>query len=110
MLLLTSISVSNYAYGVQVNKVLVANGSSVYKLPVAPLMIEMIGDSLTAGYSATYEGISSFGWGLCEGMGNVEFSITAYPGICVHDQYCFGSYRGQTYQCESLNVSWSFIF
>jgi hypothetical protein len=95
--LLTSPSVSNYAYGVQVGRVLVAKGENVSKVPVSPLMIEMIGDSLTAGYSATYEGISSFGWGLCESLGKVEFSISAYPGICVHDQYCFGSYRGQTY-------------
>lgn len=57
-----------------------------------------IGDSLSAGQYATYEGISSYSWGLAEGFGNVEFDITAYPGICLHDGRCYGNLRGQTYQ------------
>jgi len=57
-----------------------------------------IGDSLSAGQYATYEGISSYSWGLGEGFGDIEFSITAYPGICLHDARCYGNLRGQAYQ------------
>lgn len=90
--------VTNYAYGVQIHAIHVAADAIIYKTPDSTRRIEMIGDSLTSGYSATYEGISSFGYGLAAGLGDTEYSITAYPGICVHDQNCFGNPRGQTYQ------------
>lgn len=87
--------VTNWALGVQVEKVWVSTPGSLRKIPNFPLMIEVIGDSLSAGQYATYEGISSYSWGLCEGFGDVEFSITAYPGICLNDQRCYGNLRGQ---------------
>lgn len=90
--------VTNWAYGVQIAKVWTAASGHLIKIPDHPLMLEIIGDSLTAGQYATYEGISSYAWGLGEGFGNVEFSITAYPGICLHDSKCYGNLRGQTYQ------------
>ncbi|KAF3936984.1 hypothetical protein ABW19_dt0208982 [Dactylella cylindrospora] len=90
--------VTNWALGVQLKRVHVAKGARIYGIPEYNRKIEIIGDSLTAGYTATYEAISGFGWGLCEGLGNVEFSFTAYSGICLHDQLCWGNPRGQTYQ------------
>ena len=36
--------------------------------------------------------------GLCAGLGDTECSITAYPGICLHDQDCWGNPRGQVHQ------------
>ncbi|KAL4798472.1 SGNH hydrolase-type esterase domain-containing protein [Aspergillus venezuelensis] len=61
-------------------------------------MVEIIGDSLSSGDFATYEGLSSWAYLFAAGLGNVEYSITAYPGICLHDQNCWGNPRGQSYQ------------
>lgn len=47
---------------------------------------------------ATYETLSGFGYIIAAGLGNVEYSITAYPGICLHDAPCWDNPRGQTYQ------------
>ncbi|OQN95549.1 hypothetical protein B0A48_18393 [Cryoendolithus antarcticus] len=60
--------------------------------------MELIGDSLSAGQYTTLEGMSSYAWGLMYGFGHVEFSITTYPGICLHDGKCYGNLRVQTYQ------------
>lgn len=72
-----AISVTNWALGVQLHRVHVAKGARIYGIPEFKRKIEFVGDSLTAGYTATYEAISSFAWGLAEGLGNVEFSMTA---------------------------------
>lgn len=56
---------------------------------------------------ATYEAFSGFGYTIGAGFGNVEFSITAYPGICLHDANCWGNPRGQTYQWfQTSDTSW----
>ncbi|KAL5362409.1 acetylxylan esterase [Aspergillus floccosus] len=52
--------------------------------------VEIIGDSLSAGQYATYEGLASWAFNFAAGLGNVEYSITAYPGICLVDQKCYG--------------------
>ncbi|KAL9114850.1 MAG: hypothetical protein Q9227_001093 [Pyrenula ochraceoflavens] len=107
--------VTNWGYGVQLTGVKTSANGGLVKLPNYSKTIEIIGDSLSSGYTATYEGISSWAWGFTEGLGNVEFSITvglsifladilfdngwqAFPGICLYDQECFGNPRGQTYQ------------
>lgn len=91
--------VTNWAYGVQISSISVRGGlSKLVKIPNYTRTMELIGDSLSAGQYATLEGISSYSWGLMYGLGNVEFSITAYPGICVTDTDCWGNLRGQTYQ------------
>ncbi|THY71362.1 SGNH hydrolase, partial [Aureobasidium pullulans] len=90
--------VTNYAYGVQIAGVHLSKGAKLIKIPNYSKKIEIIGDSLSAGQYGTYEGISSYAWGLAEGLGNVEFDITAYPGICLVDQNCWGNAHGQTYQ------------
>ncbi|EWC46780.1 hypothetical protein DRE_04025 [Drechslerella stenobrocha 248] len=90
--------VSNWNLGVQINAVHVDRGAAISKVADFPRKIEMIGDSLTAGYTGTYESTSGTGWNLCEGFGNVEFSIIAYTGICLTDKACWGSPRGQLYQ------------
>ncbi|MCJ1308730.1 hypothetical protein MMC25_002384 [Agyrium rufum] len=88
--------VTNWAYGVQLAGVWTTG--KLVKIPNYKKNIEIIGDSLSAGQYATYEGLSSYSWGVGAGFGNVEFSITAYPGICLHDSRCYGNLRGQTYQ------------
>lgn len=85
--------VSNWGYGVQVDKVHVSEGESIEKLAPRPRSIEFIGDSLTSGMYASYESLFSFAYGVGEGFGNTEYSITARPGICVTDQECFGNPR-----------------
>lgn len=83
--------ITNWAYGVQLSAVHVGGpGSSLVRLPLYGRTIEFIGDSLSAGALATLEGISSYAWGLTYGLGEIEFSITAYPGICLHDGLCYG--------------------
>lgn len=90
--------VTNWAYGVQLKSVHVDASAKLVRLPLYRKTVEIIGDSLSAGQYATYEGISSWSWGFAEGLGDVEFSIEAYPGICLVDKQCYGNLRGQTYQ------------
>ncbi|KAH0194271.1 hypothetical protein KCV03_g513, partial [Aureobasidium melanogenum] len=72
--------------------------AKLIKIPNFPKKIEVIGDSLSTGQYGTFEGLSSYAWGLAEGLGSVEFDTTAYPGICLVDQNCWGNAHGQTYQ------------
>ncbi|KAJ4297445.1 hypothetical protein N0V90_005336 [Kalmusia sp. IMI 367209] len=90
--------VTNWAYGVQISAVHVSSAEKLIKIPDFARRIEFIGDSLMAGYSASYEAFSGFGYTIGAGLGNVEFSVTAYPGICLHDADCWGNPRGQEYQ------------
>ncbi|KAK0840237.1 hypothetical protein LTR02_017824 [Friedmanniomyces endolithicus] len=91
--------VTNWAYGVQIECVHASGpGARLVHVPNYARTMELIGDSLSAGQYATLEGISSYSWGLMYGLGNVEFSITAYPGICLHESRCYGNLHGQTYQ------------
>ncbi|KAL1840850.1 hypothetical protein VTJ49DRAFT_7693 [Mycothermus thermophilus] len=90
--------VTNWAYGVQIDSVHVAAGEKLVKVPDYPRRIEVIGDSLAAGMYTSYEGLSSWAYGLGAGLGDTEYSITAYPGICVADQDCWGNPRGQVHQ------------
>lgn len=52
--------VTNWAYGVQIAAVHVGQGEKLIKIPDFPRTLEVIGDSLSAGMYATYEGLSSF--------------------------------------------------
>ncbi|KAK0749328.1 SGNH hydrolase-type esterase domain-containing protein [Schizothecium vesticola] len=90
--------VTNWAYGVQIDSIHVAAGHKAVKLPDAKRKIEVIGDSLAAGMYTSYEGLSSWAYGVGAGLGNTDYSITAYPGICAADQDCWGNPRGQVHQ------------
>jgi hypothetical protein len=90
--------VTNWAYGVQIAQVHVTHGEKLIQIPNYDRTIEVIGDSLTAGQYATLEGLASYGYGLSAGLGNTEYSITAYPGICLFDKQCYGNLRGMFYQ------------
>ncbi len=90
--------VSNWAYGVQVDKVHVGEGERLVAIPAYDRSIEFIGDSLSAGLFQTYEGLSSFPYGVGVGLGDTEYSVIAYPGICAADQECAGNLRGQVHQ------------
>lgn len=90
--------VTNWAYGVQIDAVHVAKNATIVQAPVRSRSIEFIGDSLTSGMYASYESLFSFAYGVGEGFGDTEYSITANPGICVADQECFGNPRGQVHQ------------
>lgn len=91
--------VTNYALGVQIKNVHVTGGRSrLVKIPDYSRNLQVIGDSLSSGYSDTLEGLSSYAWELAYGFGETEFGITAFPGICVTDVECFGNPRGLSYQ------------
>jgi hypothetical protein len=90
--------VTNWAYGVQISAVHVTKGEKLIKLPDFGRTIEVIGDSLSAGMYGSYEGLSGFAYGMAAGLGNTEYSITAYPGICLYDKECWGNLRGQFHQ------------
>lgn len=99
--------VSNWGYGVQIDKVYVGAGESLIKIPPYKRTIEFIGDSLSAGDFQSYESLSSFAYGVGEGLGETEYYVTAYPGICVTDQECWGNPRGQAHQWfYSSDTSW----
>lgn len=68
--------VSNWAYGVQIAGVNVDTDASLVRIPDFGRKIEVIGDSLSSGQYQTYEGVSSWAWGVCEGLGQTEYSIT----------------------------------
>ncbi|ESZ94800.1 Lipase, GDSL-like protein [Sclerotinia borealis F-4128] len=90
--------VINWAYGIQISAVHLSKGERPIKIPKFSRSIEFIGDSLSSGYTATLEGLSSFAYGMGAGLGNTEYSITAYPGICLFDKLCFGNTRGMFHQ------------
>ena len=90
--------VTNWAYGVQVTAVHVGADEKLVKLPDYPRSIEFIGDSLSAGMYATYEALSAFAYGVGAGLGDTEYNVVAYSGICVADQNCWGNPRGQVHQ------------
>jgi hypothetical protein len=87
------VRVTNWAYGVQIAGVHVSgSGARIVKILDYARTMEFIGDSLSAGQYGTLEGISSAPWGLMYGLGDVEFTISAYPGICLHDSRCYGEF------------------
>ena len=90
--------VTNWAYGVQIAAVHVAENERLITIDDFSRTIEVIGDSLSAGQYATLEGLASYSYGLGAGLGNTEYSITAYPGICLFDKQCYGNLRGMFYQ------------
>lgn len=89
--------VTNWGYGVQVQSIHLASNGTLFKPPSFSRNIEIIGDSLTAGQYATYEGVSSWSWSLCTSLGT-ECTISAYPGNCLVDTECWGNPRGQSHQ------------
>lgn len=97
--------VTNWAYGIQIAGVHVSEGEKLVKIPDYGRRVELIGDSLTSGMYTTYEGMSSFGYGIGAGLGESEYSVTAFPGICASDQNCWGNVRGQSrqwfYSCDT---------
>jgi len=90
--------VTNWAYGVQIASVHVAKGENLVKVPDFGRTIEFIGDSISAGMYSTLEGLSSFAYGAGAGLGDTEYFVTAYPGICLFDKLCWGNPRGMFYQ------------
>ncbi|KAF4616262.1 hypothetical protein G7Y89_g15144 [Cudoniella acicularis] len=99
--------VTNWAYGVQIASVQLSKGEKLVKIPNFSRTIEVIGDSLSSGDFATLEGLSSYAYGLAAGLGNTEYSITAYPGICAFDKECWGNPRGMFHQWwYTSDVSW----
>ncbi|KAH8597932.1 GDSL-like Lipase/Acylhydrolase-like protein [Bisporella sp. PMI_857] len=99
--------VTNWAYGVQIDSVHIAKGEKLIKIPNHGRTIEIIGDSLASGMYGTLEGLSGFGYGIGAGLGETEYSITAYPGICVYDKECWGNPRGHLFQWfHTSDTSW----
>ncbi|KAF2669178.1 SGNH hydrolase [Microthyrium microscopicum] len=90
--------VTNWSYGVQIAGVHVASDGSLVHIPDYPRRLEIIGDSLTAGQYNRYEGLSSWAWSLGAGLGQTEFSISAYPGTCLRDIECWGQHHGMEFQ------------
>ncbi|KAF9895279.1 hypothetical protein FE257_000182 [Aspergillus nanangensis] len=80
--------VSNW--GPQIASVSVAQDAALTKPPTFDKRVEIIGGSLTTGQFASYESLSGWAFLLAQGLGNVEYTITAYPGVCLADLKCYG--------------------
>ncbi|KAH0169299.1 SGNH hydrolase, partial [Aureobasidium melanogenum] len=76
--------VTNYAYGVQIAGIHLSKDAKLIKIPNFPKKIEVIGDSLSVGQYGTFEGLSSYAWGLAEGLGNVETPDTSSRAEAIH--------------------------
>ncbi|XRM45749.1 hypothetical protein ABZX51_008823 [Aspergillus tubingensis] len=84
---------------VQLAGVSVASDSQLITVPQYSKTVEIIGDSFASGQYGTYEGLSSWAYNYAAGLGDVEYSITAYPGICLTDEQCYADKaRGMTHQ------------
>ncbi|EAA63262.1 hypothetical protein AN3294.2 [Aspergillus nidulans FGSC A4] len=77
---------------VQIAGVSVDVDDHLTKPPTFKKKVEIIGGSasLTGGQYATYETLSAWSFVYAQGLGNVEFGITAYPGACLVDMQCYG--------------------
>ncbi|KAI1092146.1 hypothetical protein F5B19DRAFT_492750 [Rostrohypoxylon terebratum] len=95
------------AYGVQIDKVRVAPGGPTIKIPPYKPTIKFVGDSFSSGMYTSYESLSNFAYGVGAGLGNTEWYVTAYPGICVSDKNYWGNPRGQSHQWfYTSDTSW----
>ncbi|PYH99778.1 acetylxylan esterase [Aspergillus ellipticus CBS 707.79] len=91
--------VTNWGYGVQLSGVSVASDAELVVVPEYNKTVEIIGDSFASGQYATYEGLSAWAYNFAAGLGDVEYSITAYPGICLTDKQCWNNTApGMTHQ------------
>ncbi|TQB72603.1 hypothetical protein MPDQ_006736 [Monascus purpureus] len=82
---------------VQIAGVAVAGDALLTVPPTFPKKVEIIGGSLASGQFATYETLSSWAHQYVAGLGNVEYTITAYPGACLVDNQCYGGVHGMTW-------------
>ncbi|PWY75458.1 acetylxylan esterase [Aspergillus heteromorphus CBS 117.55] len=84
---------------VQLSGVYIASDGELTKALQYNKTVEIIGDSFASGQYATYEGLSAWAYSFAAGLGDVEYSITAYPGICLTDKSCYSNEaRGMTHQ------------
>ncbi|RAH68065.1 SGNH/GDSL hydrolase family protein [Aspergillus aculeatinus CBS 121060] len=82
--------VTNWGIGVQLAGVSVAKDAYITKPTPYKRKVEIIGGSLAGGQYATYETLSSWSFLYGVGLGDAEFTITAYPGVCLADMQCYG--------------------
>ncbi|KAI1323411.1 Lipase, GDSL-like protein [Xylariaceae sp. FL0255] len=82
----------------QIAQAHVAAGESITAIAPYNRTVDFISDSLSAGYTAPYESLSSFAYGVSEGLGNTEYNVIAYPSIYVAHEECFGNSRGYAHQ------------
>lgn len=82
--------VTNWGIGVQVASVSSAGDAQLNVPPRFDKKVEVIGGSVAGGQYGTYETLSSWAWLFVAGLGNVEHTITAYPGVCLVDKQCYG--------------------
>ncbi|KAL4888512.1 SGNH hydrolase-type esterase domain-containing protein [Aspergillus ambiguus] len=78
------------SHTVQIAGISVAQNASLSKPQAFDKRVEIIGGSLASGQFATYEAISGWAFLFAEGLGNAEYTITAYPGVCLADMKCYG--------------------
>ncbi|KAJ9289391.1 CAZyme family CE2 [Paecilomyces variotii] len=82
--------VTNWGLGVQIAGVSIASDARLLKPVTYQKKVELIGGSVVSGQFATYETLSSWAFLYAAGLGNVEYTITAYPGVCLADLQCYG--------------------
>lgn len=92
--------VTNWGIGVQIASVSSGSDAQLNVPPKFDKKVEVIGGSVAAGQYGTYETLSSWSWLFVAGLGNVEHTLTAYPGVCLVDKQCYGG------QSHGMNWYW----
>lgn len=85
------VRVTNWAYGIQIDAVHVAEGEKLVALVDEPRHVEFIGDSLTSGMYTTYEVLSGIGYSIGAGHMNQWFytsDTSARPQAIHGGKYC----------------------
>jgi lysophospholipase L1-like esterase len=76
----------DYGYEFTFKGLVLDAGAVTMPPPVQPRFVELIGDSITAGYTDTLADVSDYGWIVAETL-KLEHAQIAYPGIALVDGY-----------------------
>ena len=101
----------DYDYTFKFRGFILNPGARTAKPIMSPLLIEYIGDSITAGYTDSKANVSAYSWIAADSIGAEHIQI-AFPGICLVDGFKNTGMVIQYYKAQSgksgAGPDWSF--